>query len=42
MAEHEKDILFQQIKEYLTNNGYYVGNSSVADVLRQVADYWDD
>ena len=42
MTEHEKDILFQQIKEYLKNNGYYVGDSGVAEVLRQLADYWDD
>ena len=42
MTEHEKDILFQQIKECLKNNGYYAGDSAVADVLRQVADYWDD
>lgn len=42
MTEHEKDVLSQQIKEYLTNNGYYVGNSGVAEVLHQLADYWDD
>ena len=42
MTEHEKDILFLQIKEYLIRNGYYVGNSAIAEVLRQLADYWDD
>ena len=42
MTEHEKGILFLQIKECLTKNGYYVGNSAVAEVLRQLADYWDD
>ena len=42
MGEREKDVIFQQLKEYLTKNGYYVGDSSVAEVLRELADYWDD
>jgi len=42
MTEHEKDILFLQLKEYLAKNGYYAGNSGVAEVLRQLADFWDD
>ena len=42
MAQEERDALFSLIKECLTGNGYYVGNSEVAKVLREVADYWDD
>lgn len=42
MTEHDKDALFLQLKEYLIRNGYYVGNSWVAKVLRRLADYWDD
>lgn len=42
MTEFEKNTLSQQLKEYLVKNGYYVGNSSVAEVLRELADYWDD
>ena len=42
MTERDKDILFLQLKQYLTRSGYYVGNSGVAEVLRQLADYWDD
>ena len=42
LTEHDKDALFLQLKEYLIRNGYYVGNSWVAKVLRRLADYWDD
>ena len=42
MTQQEKDILFLLIKDCLKRNGYYVGNSEVAKVLREVADYWDD
>lgn len=42
MTEQEKYVLFTQVKDYLLEQGYYVGNSEVAKVLREVADYWDD
>ena len=42
MTEQEKHILFMQLKGYLLKQGYYVGNSEVAKVLHEVADYWDD
>lgn len=42
MTELEKNTLYQQLKECLVKNGYYVGDSSVAEVLRELADYWDD
>jgi len=42
MTEHDKDTLFLQLKEYLIRNGYYAGNSGVAEVLHKLADYWDD
>ena len=36
----EKDI--EDLKEWLVSRGYYVGNSSVAKSLRDIANYWDD
>ena len=42
MTEQEEYILFTQLKDYLLKQGYYVGNSEVAKVLREIADYWDD
>ena len=42
MTEQEKYVLFIQLKDYLLKQGYYVGNSEVVKVLREVADYWDD
>lgn len=33
MTEHEKDILFLQLKQYLAKSGYYVGDSEVAEVF---------
>ena len=42
MTEREKYKLFTQLKDYLLKQGYYVGDSGVAEVLRNIADYWDD
>ncbi len=46
MTEQEKYVLFTQVKDYLLKQGYYVGNSEVAKILREVADYaeewWDN
>ena len=36
----EKDI--EELKKWLVNHGYYVGNSDVAKSLRELANYWDD
>lgn len=30
------------LKKWLVEHGYYVGDSSVAKSLRQIADNWDD
>ena len=27
---------------WLTEHGYYVGNTAVAESLREIADYWED
>lgn len=32
----------EALKSWLVEHGYYVGNSSVAQSLRELADYWDD
>ena len=37
---NEKDI--KELKEWLVEHGYYIGNSAVAKSLRELADYWDD
>lgn len=36
----EQDI--KELKLWLSDHGYYVGNSSVADTLRKLADEYDD
>ena len=37
---NKEDI--EALKKWLVEHGYYVGNSSVAESLRQIADDWDD
>ena len=37
---NEKNI--EELKQWLVDHGYYVGNSEVARSLRKLADYWDD
>lgn len=32
----------EALKSWLVEHGYYVGDSSVAQSLRELADYWDD
>lgn len=32
----------EALKSWLVEHGYYVGDSSVAQSLRKLADYWDD
>lgn len=32
----------EKIKNVLIENGYYVGNSEAAKILREIADEWDD
>ncbi len=32
----------EALKIWLKEHGYYVGNSSVAESLRKLADDWDD
>ena len=34
--------LKEELKKYMVSNGYYVGNSDVANMLRQLADEFDD
>jgi len=36
----EEDI--KELKTWLVEHGYYVGDSAVAESLRKLADYWDD
>ena len=36
----EEDI--EALKHWLVGHGYYVGDSSVAESLHKLADYWDD
>ena len=36
----KKDI--DELKNWLTEHGYYVGNSEVANSLRELAEYYDD
>ena len=36
----EEDI--KALKTWLVEHGYYVGDSSAAESLRKLADYWDD
>lgn len=36
----QEDIL--ALVDWLTDHGYYIGNSEVAKSLRQLADDWDD
>ena len=36
----EEDI--EELKKWLAEHGYYVGNSSVAKSLRKLADYYAD
>jgi hypothetical protein len=36
----EEDI--KELKHWLVEHGYYVGDSSVAESLHKLADYWDD
>lgn len=35
-----EDIL--ALRQWLTEHGYYVGDSEVSKSLRQLADMWDD
>lgn len=37
---NEKDI--EELKKWLYDHCYYVGNSEVAKSLRELADLWDD
>lgn len=32
----------EELKEWLVEHNYYVGNSEVAESLRKLADYWSD
>ena len=32
----------EALKKWLVEHGYYVGDSSVAESLRHIADDWDD
>ena len=36
----ERDI--QELKQWLVDHKYYIGNSDVSKSLRELADYWDD
>jgi hypothetical protein len=37
-----KETDIKELKIWLRDHGYYVGDSSVADSLRKLADEWDD
>jgi hypothetical protein len=37
-----KEEHIKELREWLVAHGYYVGNSSVAESLRKLADDWDD
>lgn len=37
-----KETDIKELKLWLIDHGYYVGDSSVADSLRKLADEWDD
>ncbi len=34
--------LKEELKEFMVSKKFYVGNSEVASMLRQLADEWDD
>ncbi len=42
MTQKQKDELFGEISGLLVARGYYVGNSEIANFLREFADYYDD
>ena len=42
MTQEEKDELFDELNALLVTRGYYVGNSEIANFLREFADYYDD
>ena len=42
MKQKEKDELFDELNALLVTRGYYVGNSEIANFLREFADYYDD
>lgn len=42
MTEKQKDELFDEMSALLVSHGYYVGNSEIANFLREFADYYDD
>lgn len=37
-----KETDIKELKLWLRDHGYYVGDSSVADSLRKLANEWDD
>ena len=37
-----KEEDFKALRNWLVDHGYYVGNHEVAEVLRKLADDWDD
>ena len=37
-----KEEIKEEIKNLLVQKGYYVGNSEVAEMLRELADEYDD
>ena len=37
-----KEEDFEELKKWLTEHGYYVGNSSVAKSLMKLVNYYDD
>lgn len=40
--EHPKKSIKDQLKAVLTANGRYAGSSTTAQLLRELADEWDD
>lgn len=37
-----KETDIKELKKWLADHGYYVGDSAVANALRELADQWDD
>ena len=37
-----KETDIKELKKWLVDHGYYVGDSAVANALRELADQWDD
>ncbi len=37
-----KETDIKELRKWLVEHGYYVGDSSVAKSLRELADQWDD